>query len=78
MNLSQTCVIISSSNYFGEQSVSEISKLSTIKNNIDEYRRRQLRLALFNDKSELEFHTYIKGICQRLLGDTIDLDKEQT
>ena len=55
----------------------EIDKISDIKNNIDEYRRRQLRLASFSDKNELEFHAYIKRICQRLLGDSINLDEEQ-
>ena len=44
---------------------------------MDELSRRNLNLALFDEQSELLFHNYIRGICQRLLGDKIDLEKEQ-
>ena len=55
----------------------EEEKLQNIKNNMDELSRRNLNLALFDEQSELLFHNYIRGICQRLLGDKIDLEKEQ-
>ena len=49
-------------------------KIREIKNNLSEFDLRGLNLANFTPKEEVRFHEYIKGICQRLLGDTINLD----
>ncbi len=53
--------------------ISDEEKLKSIKSNIDQYSRRSLNLAAFNSQDELVFHQYIQNICQRLLGDTVDL-----
>lgn len=51
-------------------------KIKKIKSSLSDYRLRDLSLADFNPDAELRFHQYIKGICQRLLGDTLDLDRK--
>ena len=52
------------------------AKIKQIKNNLNEFDLRGLNLANFTPKEEVHFHQYIKGICQRLLGDTLDLDEQ--
>ncbi len=54
----------------------EEEKIRSIKANIDEYSKRTLALSSFSAKDEAEFHKYIQQICQRLLGDSIDLSQE--
>ncbi len=51
--------------------------IRNIKNSMSDLERRSLNLARFNETDELKFHNYIKDICQRLLGDEIDLEKEK-
>ena len=51
-------------------------KIRKIKSSLSDYRLRDLSLAGLNFENEARFHHYIKGICQRLLGDTLDLDKK--
>ena len=51
-------------------------KIKNIKNNLNEFDLRNLNLANFSSQEEAQFHNYIKGICQRLLGDTLNLDEK--
>ncbi len=51
-------------------------KIKNIKNNLTEFDLRNLNLANFSLSEETKFHNYIKSICQRLLGNTLNLDQE--
>ena len=51
-------------------------KIKNIKTNLSEFDLRGLNLADFSSQEEIQFHNYIKGICQRLLGDTLNLDEK--
>ena len=57
--------------------MSREDKITEIKNEIDEYNLRSLKLARFTSREEARFDGYMKDVCQRLLGDTLDLDKER-
>lgn len=57
--------------------MSREDKIKEIKNEIDEYNLRSLKLARFTSREEARFDGYMKDVCQRLLGDTLDLDKER-
>ena len=52
-------------------------KIQSVKAKIDTYSQRSLMLSSFSQKDEYLFHTYIQDICQRLLGDTVNLKDEQ-
>ena len=56
--------------------INDIAKINNFKSNMEPVVKRQLCLANFNQQDELSFHLYLKNICQRLLGDTINLDNE--
>ena len=51
-------------------------KIKEIKNSLSEFDLRGLNFANFTQQEEVRFHEYIKGICQRLLGDTLNLDEK--
>lgn len=52
------------------------TKIQQLKNNLNDFDLRSLNLAGLSPKEELRFHQYIKGICQRLLGDTLNLNEQ--
>lgn len=56
--------------------MSDDEKIKRIKSNLSEYALHELNLANFSSQEERRFHEYIKGICQRLLGDTLNLDTQ--
>jgi len=51
--------------------------IRNIKNSLNDMERFSLNLAKLDEPDELRFHNYIKDICQRLMGDEIDLEKEK-
>lgn len=57
--------------------VGDKEKIKTIRSSLSAYSLRDLGLAALNSDAELRFHQYVKGICQRLLGDTLDLDEKK-
>ena len=51
-------------------------KIKNIKTNLSEFDLRGLNLADFSSQEEIQFHNYIKGICQSLFGDTLNLNEK--